>query len=97
MSRSPSEARPDGWALRSSPPRCRAIRRCRALAVFPLPLSAIVHQIVVTLIGNGLGDLDFAALLELEARGANFRLVPDRRQVADGLEAAHPGGPDGKA
>jgi 3-hydroxyisobutyrate dehydrogenase len=51
----------------------------------PLPVSALVHQIVVSLIGNGLGDKDFASLLELEAKGANFTLKPDHRTVADGL------------
>jgi 3-hydroxyisobutyrate dehydrogenase-like beta-hydroxyacid dehydrogenase len=54
----------------------------------PLPVSALVHQIVVTLIGNGLGDVDFAALLELEARGANLSLTPEGRTISDGLEAA---------
>jgi 3-hydroxyisobutyrate dehydrogenase len=51
----------------------------------PMPVSALVHQIVVSLIGNGLGDKDFASLLELEAQGANFTLKPDHRTVADGL------------
>jgi 3-hydroxyisobutyrate dehydrogenase len=54
----------------------------------PLPVSALVHQIVVSLIGNGLGEGDFAALLELEARGARHELKPDRRKVSDGLEEA---------
>lgn len=54
----------------------------------PLPVSALVHQIVVNLIGNGLGEQDFAALLELEARGANLTLQPDDRPVSDGLEPA---------
>src|SRR5207244_2072929 len=36
----------------------------------PLPVAAVVHQIVVSLIGGGLGDEDFAALLKLEAGGA---------------------------
>src|SRR5437868_6031701 len=53
----------------------------------PLPVAALTHQIVVSLIGNGLGDVDFAALLELEARGANLQLTPESRQVSDGLEA----------
>ena len=52
----------------------------------PLPVAALTHQIVVSLIGNGLGDVDFAALLELEARGANLKLGPEARQVSDGLE-----------
>jgi 3-hydroxyisobutyrate dehydrogenase-like beta-hydroxyacid dehydrogenase len=51
----------------------------------PLPVSALVHQIVVNLIGNGLGDKDFASLLELEALGAGLRLEADPRHVADGL------------
>jgi 3-hydroxyisobutyrate dehydrogenase len=54
----------------------------------PLPVAALTHQIVVSLIGQGLGDVDFAALLELEARGANLALEPERRDVSDGLEAA---------
>jgi 3-hydroxyisobutyrate dehydrogenase len=53
----------------------------------PLPVAALTHQIIVNLIGNGLGDVDFAALLELEARGANLTLKPEARQVSDGLEA----------
>jgi 3-hydroxyisobutyrate dehydrogenase-like beta-hydroxyacid dehydrogenase len=51
----------------------------------PMPVSALVHQIVVSLIGNGMGDRDFASLLELEAKGANLNLVPDPREVPDGL------------
>jgi 3-hydroxyisobutyrate dehydrogenase-like beta-hydroxyacid dehydrogenase len=51
----------------------------------PLPVSALVHQIVVNLIGNGFGDKDFASLLELEALGAGLELEPDPRHVADGL------------
>jgi 3-hydroxyisobutyrate dehydrogenase len=63
----------------------------------PMPVSALVHQIVVNLIGNGLGDKDFASLLELEARGANLTLEPDHRAVSDGLgeparvESSQPG------
>jgi 3-hydroxyisobutyrate dehydrogenase-like beta-hydroxyacid dehydrogenase len=53
----------------------------------PLPVAALTHQIVVSLIGSGLGDVDFAALLELEARGANLHLDPEARKVSDGLEA----------
>lgn len=52
----------------------------------PLPVSALTHQIVLTLIGQELGDKDFAALLELEARGAALPLKPEGRQVSDGLE-----------
>jgi 3-hydroxyisobutyrate dehydrogenase-like beta-hydroxyacid dehydrogenase len=53
----------------------------------PLPVAALTHQIVVSLIGNGLGEGDFAALLELEARAASLKLEPEERQVSDGLES----------
>ena len=53
----------------------------------PLPVTALTHQIVVSLIGAGFGDKDFAALLEVVARGANLVLEPDDRFVPDGLEA----------
>jgi 3-hydroxyisobutyrate dehydrogenase len=51
----------------------------------PMPVSALVHQIVMNLIGSGMGEQDFASLLELEARGAGVNLVPDPRPVPDGL------------
>jgi 3-hydroxyisobutyrate dehydrogenase-like beta-hydroxyacid dehydrogenase len=53
----------------------------------PLPVSALVHQKLIELIGHGYGDQDFATLLELEARSANFKLEPDPRPVADGLSS----------
>jgi 3-hydroxyisobutyrate dehydrogenase len=56
----------------------------RRLSV-PMPVSALVHQIVVNLIGNGMGDEDFASLLKLEAAGANLVLEADPREVPDGL------------
>jgi 3-hydroxyisobutyrate dehydrogenase len=56
----------------------------------PMPVSALVHQIVVNLIGNGMGDQDFASLLELEARGANLTLKPDQRTIPDGLGDQRP-------
>jgi 3-hydroxyisobutyrate dehydrogenase len=63
----------------------------------PMPVSALVHQIVVNLIGNGLGDKDFASLLELEARGANLTLEPDLRPVSDGLGDKPPAGKHAQA
>lgn len=51
----------------------------------PMPVSALTHQIVMSLVGSGLGDRDFATLLELEARSAGLDLQPDPRQVPDGL------------
>src|SRR5207302_9393859 len=51
----------------------------------PVPVSSLVHEIIVKLIDAGLGDGDFAALLELEARAAHLKLAPDTRPVSDGL------------
>jgi 3-hydroxyisobutyrate dehydrogenase-like beta-hydroxyacid dehydrogenase len=63
----------------------------------PMPVSALVHQIVVDLIGNGMGDQDFATLLELEARGAGMKLEPESREVADGLSDKTASSPRGEA
>lgn len=51
----------------------------------PLPVSALVHQIVVQLIGAGHGDVDFAALLALEADLAGMDLIAEDVEVSDGL------------
>jgi 3-hydroxyisobutyrate dehydrogenase len=56
----------------------------RALDV-PLPVSALVHQMVVQLIGSGRGDVDFAALLELQADMSGMDLVAEDVEVSDGL------------
>ena len=61
------------------------LEAARSLDV-PLPVSAQVHQQVVDMIGNGLGDVDFSALLEMAARGAGLELdSEDRDDVSDGL------------
>ena len=56
----------------------------------PMPVSALVHQIVMNMIGNELGDADFSALLQMEAWGANLKLDPENRQVFDGLDDVQP-------
>lgn len=52
----------------------------------PLPVSAVVHQLLVDMIGNGLGDQDFSTLLEMAARGAGLELQPENGEVSDGLD-----------
>src|SRR5487761_715934 len=52
----------------------------------PMPVASLVHQIVTNMIGFELGDSDFAALLQMEAWGANLKLEPEHRKVSDGLE-----------
>jgi 3-hydroxyisobutyrate dehydrogenase-like beta-hydroxyacid dehydrogenase len=51
----------------------------------PLPLTSAVHELVTTLIGNGFAEADFAALLEMQARGAGLTLEPENIEVDDGL------------
>lgn len=51
----------------------------------PMPVSALVHEIVTQLVSRGMGDRDFASLLEVEAASANLELEADKRHVPDGL------------
>jgi 3-hydroxyisobutyrate dehydrogenase-like beta-hydroxyacid dehydrogenase len=53
----------------------------------PLPVAALVHQLVVQLIGHGYGDQDFIALLEMQARAAGHELEPENVAVSDGLDS----------
>jgi 3-hydroxyisobutyrate dehydrogenase len=53
----------------------------------PMPVSAAAQQVVQALIGNGYRDIDFAALLELEARASDLELVSENAAVSDGLSA----------
>ena len=52
----------------------------------PMPVAALVHQIVQGLVGRGYGEQDFAALIELEAQSAGLDLVSEEAEVSDGLE-----------
>jgi 3-hydroxyisobutyrate dehydrogenase-like beta-hydroxyacid dehydrogenase len=56
----------------------------RALEV-PMPVAALVHHLVQAGVGEGLGDVDFAALATLVARSAGFELVSEETPVDDGL------------
>ncbi len=51
----------------------------------PLPVSAAAQQVVQALRGNGFRDIDFAALLELQARSSDLELVSEDAPVTDGL------------
>jgi 3-hydroxyisobutyrate dehydrogenase len=53
----------------------------------PLPVAATVREILQSLIGHGFAETDFAALVELEARGAHLKIVPENVPVSDGLES----------
>jgi 3-hydroxyisobutyrate dehydrogenase-like beta-hydroxyacid dehydrogenase len=54
----------------------------------PMPVAAAAQQVVQSLIGNGYTDVDFAALLELQARASGLDLESEAAPVSDGLEQA---------
>jgi len=58
----------------------------------PLPVAAIVHQLVQALVGRGHGGEDFAALILMEAESAGLTLVSEGVAVSDGLESDQPDG-----
>jgi 3-hydroxyisobutyrate dehydrogenase-like beta-hydroxyacid dehydrogenase len=51
----------------------------------PMPVAAAAEQVVQSLLGNGYHDIDFAALLELQARASGLELVSEDAPVSDGL------------
>jgi 3-hydroxyisobutyrate dehydrogenase len=51
----------------------------------PMPVAALVHQLVQSLVGNGYGEQDFATLIEMQARAAGLDLVSEDAEVTDGL------------
>ena len=52
----------------------------------PMPVAAVVHQLVQSLVGYGFGDNDFAALIMTQARSAGLELTSENAEVSDGLE-----------
>jgi 3-hydroxyisobutyrate dehydrogenase len=59
----------------------------------PMPVAAATQEIVQGMLGHGYDDVDFAALLELEARAAGHELRSEDVPVSDGLgERAMPVG-----
>ena len=51
----------------------------------PMPVAAVVHQLIQGLVGRGFGDSDFAALLQQQADSAGLVLVSEHAEVSDGL------------
>jgi 3-hydroxyisobutyrate dehydrogenase len=57
----------------------------------PLPVATAAQQVVQALIGNGhRDDVDFAALLELQAQASGLELITEDAPVTDGLRIAEP-------
>jgi 3-hydroxyisobutyrate dehydrogenase-like beta-hydroxyacid dehydrogenase len=61
----------------------------------PLPLASITRDKVQELIGFGMGDADFARLLELQARASGYTLQPENVPVTDGLAPPEAAGRQG--
>lgn len=54
----------------------------------PMPITNMTRDIVQSLIGNGHGDSDFAALIELQAKASGYDIQPENVAVSDGLQEA---------
>ena len=64
-----------------------ALTAARNLEV-PMPITNMTRDIVQTLIGNGHGDSDFAALIELQAKASGYEIKSENVAVSDGLQEA---------
>jgi 3-hydroxyisobutyrate dehydrogenase-like beta-hydroxyacid dehydrogenase len=53
----------------------------------PMPLASLTRDLVQTLIGNGYGAEDFAALIKLQAKASGIELKPENVPVGDGLSS----------
>ena len=51
----------------------------------PMPVAATAQQVVQALVGHGYDDVDFATLIEQQARAAGLDLVSEDAAVDDGL------------
>jgi 3-hydroxyisobutyrate dehydrogenase-like beta-hydroxyacid dehydrogenase len=66
------------------------LKAARELEV-PMPVAALVHEIVQSVIGQGSTDDDFAILLDHQARASGMKLEPENIEVSDGLEEERAG------
>ena len=53
----------------------------------PMPLAAMTRNLVQSLIGNGYGEEDFAALVKLQAKASGLELKSENAPVGDGLSS----------
>ena len=60
-----------------------------------MPVAAAAAELVRGMHGEGYDDIDFAALLELEARASGLDLRSEDVDVGDGLEPAEGDGSAG--
>jgi 3-hydroxyisobutyrate dehydrogenase-like beta-hydroxyacid dehydrogenase len=60
------------------------LKAARELDV-PMPLAALTHELVQSLVGRGHVDQDFALLLQQQADASGLKLEPEDADVSDGL------------
>jgi 3-hydroxyisobutyrate dehydrogenase len=60
------------------------LKAARELDV-PMPLAALTHELIQSLIGRGFLEDDFAKLLEQQADASGLTLAPEDVEVSDGL------------
>jgi 3-hydroxyisobutyrate dehydrogenase-like beta-hydroxyacid dehydrogenase len=53
----------------------------------PLPLASITRDLIQQMIGHGITDKDFAALLVMQAKASGIELQPENVPVSDGLSS----------
>jgi 3-hydroxyisobutyrate dehydrogenase-like beta-hydroxyacid dehydrogenase len=63
----------------------------------PMPLASVAEQIVQGMVALSGNDVDFAALLELQARASGLELEPENVEVDDGLSPIEPSANGGAA
>jgi 3-hydroxyisobutyrate dehydrogenase-like beta-hydroxyacid dehydrogenase len=63
----------------------------------PMPLAATAEQLIQGMLALSGNEVDFAALLDLEARAAGLELAPENVEVDDGLSPIEPSANGGAA
>jgi 3-hydroxyisobutyrate dehydrogenase-like beta-hydroxyacid dehydrogenase len=56
----------------------------------PMPVAAVTEQIIQSMVALSGNEVDFAALLDLEARASGLQLEPENVEVDDGLSPLEP-------
>jgi 3-hydroxyisobutyrate dehydrogenase-like beta-hydroxyacid dehydrogenase len=64
-----------------------ALNAARTLEV-PMPIANHTRDILQSLIGQGHGDSDFAALIEMQAKASGYDIEAENVAVSDGLQVA---------
>jgi 3-hydroxyisobutyrate dehydrogenase len=53
----------------------------------PMPLTSVMRDLLQEMIGHGLTEQDFAALLVMQAKASGIELEPENKEIGDGLSS----------